>query len=96
MTATAISINQVYLDISLAVYGIQGNTDNSNAIDRDIWEQLHVNVLQGDGSSIYTINDANGNPYYTTSSGLQAAAYRNKLTRAVNFYNRIRFFNISG
>lgn len=67
MTSTAISINKTYLDISLAVYGIQPNVDNTNAIDRNIWEQLPVNVIQGDGTSIYTTNDLNGNPYYNTS-----------------------------
>ena len=36
---TSISINKTYLDICLAVYGIQPNVDNTNAIDREIWEQ---------------------------------------------------------
>ena len=77
---TSISINKTYLDICLAVYGIQPNVDNTNVIDRNIWEQLTVNVIQGDGTSIYTTNDLNGNPYYNTSSGVQAALYRNRLT----------------
>ena len=63
--------------------GIQGNTDNTNAIDRNIWEQLPVNILQGDGSSVFTSNDQNGNPYYICSSGVQAAVYRNKLTKEI-------------
>lgn len=77
---TSISINKTYLDICLAVYGIQPNVDNTNVIDRNIWEQLPVNVIQGDGTSIHTTNDLNGNPYYNTSSGVQAALYRNRLT----------------
>jgi len=100
---TATSINQTYLDISLAVYGIQGNTDNTNAIDRNIWEQLPVNIIQGDGTSVFTSNDQNGNPYYICSSGLQAAVYRNKLTNEIviayrgtdnEIYDYIADFNI--
>ncbi len=30
---TSISINKTYLDICLAVYGIQPNVDNTNVID---------------------------------------------------------------
>lgn len=70
-------INEQYLKISEAVYGIQPNADYSDVIDRTIWQQLSVNVMFGDGSVLNTAKDANGNDYYSTNSGMQAAAYKN-------------------
>jgi len=68
---------EIYAKLSDAVYGIQEKSDHTYAIDRNVWEQLSVNVLMGDGSNVCTVKDENGNPYYYAASGMVAAAYRN-------------------
>ena len=73
-------INYSYLKISDAVYGKQPDKDHSNAIDRSVWSQLPVNVIFGDGSTLYTTPDINNNQYYSTTAGMQAAVYKDKNT----------------
>ena len=77
-------IFEKYVKFSDAVYGIQPAVeglcpaeDHTYAIDRSQWEQLSVNVMMGDGSVVHTSTDEHGNPYYSTISGMTAAAYRN-------------------